>query len=85
MVFSCIPKAPYRNKTAKDAEPEKVQLDGYADSRLFDLVGHYAQDERIPLSECVALLVAKAFKRPDLASVPRKRLGRRRKDQVSRT
>jgi hypothetical protein len=62
--------------------PKKVELRGYVDERLRALAIEYADAQNIPLSECVAHLVAKALKRPDLAAVPRKRLGRRRKDEL---
>lgn len=64
----------------KPEPPKKVELKGYVDERLRDLAIAYADEQDIPLSECVAYLVAKALRRPDLAVVPRKRLGRPRKD-----
>jgi len=55
---------------------EKTQIKGYVDSRLRDLVIADADARNIPLSEAVAQALAKAYGRPDLATVPRKRLGR---------
>jgi hypothetical protein len=60
----------------KDEPPKKVELRGYVDERLRDLAVEAADAENLPLSEWVAHIVAKALKRPDLAEVPRKRLGR---------
>lgn len=57
-------------------EPEKVELRGYVDRRLRDLVIAEAEERDIPLSEAVARLLAEALHRPDLGAVPRKRIGR---------
>ena len=57
-------------------EPEKVEIRGYVDSRLRDLIIKDATERDIPLSEAVAQALAKAYDRPDLAAVPRKRIGR---------
>ena len=62
---------------------EKVELKGYVDSRLRDVVLAYADEQDLPLSEAVAHLIAKAMRRPDLAKVPRKRIGRPRRAEVS--
>lgn len=59
-----------------NGQPEKVEIRGYVDSRLRDLMVKDAQERRIPLSECVAQACAKAYDRPDLAAVPRKTIGR---------
>jgi len=67
---------------SKIIESEKVELKGYVDVRLRRLVEEYADRENIPLSECVAFFIAKGMRRPDLAGVPRKKIGRRRKDQM---
>ena len=64
------------NAKKPDEPPKKVELRGYVDERLRELAVEAANAENIPLSEWVAHLVAKALKRPDLAEVPRKRLGR---------
>ena len=61
----------------KNGQPEKVELRGYVDSRLRDIVVEDAQAQNIPVSEAVAQAIAKAYDRPDLAAVPRKPLGRR--------
>lgn len=61
-------------------ELTKIEISGYVDSRLRDIVAADADERGIPLSEAVAQAIAKAYNRPDLAAVPRKRLGRPRKD-----
>jgi len=58
--------------------PEKVELRGYVDSRLRDLVVAEAEAKGIPVSEVVAVLVAQALGRPDLGVVPRRWGGGRR-------
>lgn len=60
-------------------EGTKVNIHGYVDSRLRTLIEELADAENIAMSECVAQLLAKAVGRPDLAGVPRKRMGRPRK------
>lgn len=57
-------------------EPSKIDIHGYVDSRLRDLIVLDAERRNIPLSEAVAQALALAYKRPDLAAVPRKRVGR---------
>lgn len=59
-----------------DDEPEKVEIRGYIDSRLRQVIIEDAEARRMPLSEAVAQALAKAYDRPDLAAVPRKRIGR---------
>jgi len=58
--------------------PTKVAIHGYVDSRLRDLIEGLADKDNIAISDCVAALLAKAVGRPDLAEVPRKRMGRPR-------
>jgi uncharacterized protein YjiS (DUF1127 family) len=69
-------KIPRAVKNGKDKAPTKVQLRGYVNEQLRDIIIEQAEAEGIPLSEAVAHLVAKALDRPDLAKVPRRRLGR---------
>ena len=66
----------------ENGQGEKVELRGYVDSRLRSLAIADADLKGIPISEFVAIAVASYLKRPDLAAVPRKRLGRRRIDQT---
>jgi hypothetical protein len=56
----------------------KIAIHGYVDSRLRDVIEALADKDDIALSDCVAALLAKAVGRPDLAEVPRKRMGRPR-------
>ena len=58
--------------------PVKIAIHGYVDSRLRDIIEELADKEDIAISDCVAALLAKAVDRPDLAEVPRKRMGRPR-------
>jgi hypothetical protein len=79
MDLSKVPRylnMPRAVKNGKMDVPTKVQLRGYVNEQLRDLVIEKAEAEGIPLSEAVAHLVAKALDRPDLAKVPRRRLGR---------
>lgn len=71
-----IATKPSRTETA-EMPATRVELKGYCDARLRDIVVAMAEREDIPLSEMIARLVAKAVDRPDLAKVPRKRLGYR--------
>lgn len=61
---------------APENEPEKVEIRGYIDSRLRDVIVADSLERRLPLSECVAQALAKAYDLPELAAVPRKRIGR---------
>jgi hypothetical protein len=59
--------------------PQKVPITGHIDSRLYELVVKYSVDNNnMPVSECVAKLLATALGRPDLGDVPRKPMGRPR-------
>lgn len=51
----------------------------YCDPRLKQIVSDAATNARLPLSEYIVRVLAKEFKRPDLAIVPRKPMGRPRK------
>jgi hypothetical protein len=80
-----MPRTRYQGKNESEKKiGDKVQLDSNVDARLYAKIVAYAESENengdrpVPISECVAQLVAKALKRPDLAEVPRKRLGRPR-------
>jgi len=44
------------------------------------LLGQLADKNNLPLNEQIAQLLAAALKRPDLAAIPRGKLGRPRKD-----
>jgi len=59
-----------------EERPQKMRLDVYVDKRLRELVIAIVNQQNITVSEYVANLIAKALKRPDLAGIPRKRLGR---------
>lgn len=59
---------------------EKRNLHGYVDARLADLAHADADSRGVPVSEIIAAALAAHYNRPDLAAVPRKRLGRPRKD-----
>ena len=59
----------------------KVGIHGYVRESLRDLVVAEADAQGIPVSECVAMLLAKALDRPELGTVPRKQMGRPRKDK----
>lgn len=55
---------------------EKVELRGYVDSRLREIVVADAQKHGVPVSEAVAKALAIYYNRHDLAAVPRKPIGR---------
>lgn len=46
---------------------------------LKEVLGRAADSENIPLNHLVARLLAKAMKRPELGVIPRKKMGRPRK------
>lgn len=52
----------------------------FAPNELKHLAGESADVQGIPLSEFVVRLLARHFRRPDLAIIPRKRMGRPRKE-----
>lgn len=54
----------------------------YCDPELKQLAGQAADAAGVPLSEYVAQVLAKEFNRPDLAKVPRKKMGRPRKELI---
>lgn len=60
-----------------------VDIRVYADPRLKDLAGKEADKRGIPLSELVVRALADYLGRPELATVPRKAPGRRRKQLVA--
>jgi hypothetical protein len=62
-----------------DAEPqlEKVETKIYMDSRLHAIVAADCAKRGAYLSDLVAELLAEHFGRPDLKTVPRKRVGRK--------
>lgn len=60
-----------------------VDIRVYADARLKDLAGKEADKQGIPLSELFVRAMAQYLQRPDLATVPRKPPGRRRKQLVA--
>ncbi len=47
---------------------------------LRDLLGRVADAEDLPMNEYLVRLLARHLKRPDLATIPRKKLGRPRKE-----
>ena len=49
------------------------------DPDLKALIGERADEERLPMNEWVAQVLAKKLGRPDLAEIPRKSFGRPRK------
>ena len=52
------------------------------DPELKNLIGERADEERLPMNEWVAQVLAKKLGRPDLAEIPRKSLGRPRKVEI---
>lgn len=66
----------------KNFEGGKVaaEISVYCDPELKRLAGNAADAAGLPLSEYVAQVLAKEFNRPDLAKVPRKPMGRPRKE-----
>lgn len=68
----------------KPLEVQKVaaEISVYCDPELKDLAGAAADEAGVPLSEYVAQVLAEKFQRPDLAKIPRKPMGRPRKQAV---
>ena len=56
----------------------------YSPPELKDLAGEEADKQGVPLSEFVVRVLAKHLQRPDLATIPRKSVGRPRKRAVAR-
>lgn len=52
----------------------------YASPELYALVGSTADHHNLSMNEWIVRVLAKEVKRPDLSTVPRKRLGRPRKE-----
>ena len=50
------------------------------DPRLKDLIGKAADDEGLPMNEWAARVLAEALEHPELAPIPRKPMGRPRKE-----
>lgn len=50
----------------------------YCDPRLKDLAGKAADKAGLPLSEFIVQLIAKGLRKPELAKIPRKSIGRPR-------
>lgn len=71
-------------KIANSLEGRKLsaEISVYCDSELKQLAGKAADAAGVPLSEYVAQVLARELKRPDLGKIPRKRLGRPRKEVV---
>lgn len=61
----------------KATELEKVETKVYMDARLFKIASDNCAARGAYLSDLVAELLANHFERPDLAKVPRKRVGRK--------
>ena len=56
--------------------PTKADIHVYVDSRLRELMVADANERDVSLVDLVAEILAKSYDRPDLAAVPRKRMGR---------
>lgn len=50
---------------------------------LKEVIARQADQEGLPMNELIVRLLARAFSRPDLAVIPRKRMGRPRKQAVA--
>lgn len=59
-----------------------TEISVYCDPELKRLAGERADEAQLPLSEYIVRVLAKELKRPDLAKIPRKPMGRPRKDAV---
>lgn len=65
--------------TGKPENPLTVPLFVEIPTELKEILGQAADAENIPMNHFVARLLARAVKRPDLAVIPHKRVGRPRK------
>jgi hypothetical protein len=61
-----------------------ARLEVRMDPELHKLLGKLADGHELPMSEYVVRLLAQHVKRADLAIVPRKKMGRPRKELASR-
>lgn len=59
-----------------------AEISVYCDPVLKQLAGEAADEAEISLSEFMVRCAAKELKRPDLAEVPRKKMGRPRKEMA---
>lgn len=48
-------------------------------AELKELIGRAADEQNLPLNAFIAKILAKSMKRPDLAAIPKNRIGRPRK------
>lgn len=64
-----------KKKTSDDV-PEKVRLNCDVHEELRALVVETAKKENATLNEVVARILAAHYNRPDLAEIPRKKIGR---------
>lgn len=56
----------------------KVEIKLYCDSELKSLLGCASDVEELPLSDFIVKVLAEHMGRPDLAKIPRKKMGRPR-------
>jgi hypothetical protein len=61
-------------------EPMAIVLHIKMKPELHDLLGREADGQDLPMSELVVRVLARHFRRPDLSEVPRKKLGRPRRE-----
>jgi hypothetical protein len=59
-----------------EADEMKIEVKGYVNIHLAGIIRADAEARNLPISEVVAEALARAYERPDLAYVPRKRMGR---------
>ena len=64
---------------SKGEKPVKAALFIEIHAELKNLLGELADEEDVALNEYIAKLLARHVRRPDLAFIPRKRMGRPRK------
>ena len=66
-----------KNEDDTEEQLKKVETKIYMDSRLFDIVSGDCRKRGVYLSDLVAELLARKYEVPHLATVPRKRVGRK--------
>lgn len=71
-----------QNREELEESKLTAEISVYCDPRLKEILGGLADAASFPLSEYIVQILAEKVQRPDLAKIPRKRMGRRRKAMV---
>jgi hypothetical protein len=72
-----------RKVKSKEKKPVADQIHVRMHPGLRKLVAEKADEMNLPMSEFIAEVLANALERPDLAEVPRRKMGRPRKEMAT--